>query len=193
MDAAEALILRHGFAGTTVDAIIDRAGVTKGAFFHHFSSKAELGHEVVERFASRDRALLEEMVERAEHLSSDPLQQVLITIGLYQEMMDELTEPYLCLYASYCYQAQLFDEATLAVLRTSFEQTRARILEKLEAVADRQPPRLPVSLESLADLVTVVFEGSFVLAGTMDDPRAISRQLQHYRNYLELLFGVAPA
>jgi TetR/AcrR family transcriptional regulator, transcriptional repressor for nem operon len=193
MDAAEALILDHGFAGTTVDSVIRKAGVTKGAFFHHFASKALLGHALVERFAAADAELFEHEMQRAERLSSDPLQQILIVIGLYQEMMEELDEPYLCLFASYCYQAQLFDDQTLEIIRAAFEHTRHLLLEKLEAVVTQRSPRIPIELESLADLVTVVFEGAFILARTMDAPEAISQQLQHYRNYLELLFGVTPA
>ena len=43
LDAAFALIRERGFSATTVDALCERAGVTKGAFFHHFKSKDELG------------------------------------------------------------------------------------------------------------------------------------------------------
>ena len=55
LDAAEALILDHGFGATSVDAVVARAGITKGAFFHHFPSKAELGRALIERFAQADR------------------------------------------------------------------------------------------------------------------------------------------
>src|SRR5205823_5394 len=38
----------HGFQGASLDKILTRAGATKGAFFHHFASKAEFGYSVVE-------------------------------------------------------------------------------------------------------------------------------------------------
>ncbi len=38
----------HGYADTAVDAIVRRAGVTKGAFYHHFSGKDELFLHVFE-------------------------------------------------------------------------------------------------------------------------------------------------
>ena len=31
-----------GFEGTTVDEIIDRAGIAKGTFYHHFQGKSSL-------------------------------------------------------------------------------------------------------------------------------------------------------
>ncbi len=41
-DAALALISEKGFAGTTVDEIVERAGVAKGTVYYHFAGKAEL-------------------------------------------------------------------------------------------------------------------------------------------------------
>src|SRR5687767_8552798 len=78
LDAAQALILDHGFGATTVDAVVNRAGITKGAFFHHFSSKADLARSLVERYAHLDRQHLAHHLERARKLASDPLQQVLL-------------------------------------------------------------------------------------------------------------------
>jgi TetR/AcrR family transcriptional regulator, cholesterol catabolism regulator len=41
-EAAVDLIGEHGYAGTTVDEIVARAGVAKGTVYYHFKSKAEL-------------------------------------------------------------------------------------------------------------------------------------------------------
>src|ERR1700685_4637564 len=43
VEATVDLMLRQGFAGTTVDQICEEAGVTKGSFFHHFDSKEAIG------------------------------------------------------------------------------------------------------------------------------------------------------
>lgn len=40
--AAVELISEKGYAGTSVDAIVERAGVAKGTVYYHFKSKAEL-------------------------------------------------------------------------------------------------------------------------------------------------------
>ncbi len=77
MNAAELIILDKGFGGTTVSNVIEQAGVSKGAFFHHFSSKAELGEELVQRYADQDAEHLEQTLVKAEGLSDDPLQQLL--------------------------------------------------------------------------------------------------------------------
>lgn len=41
-DAASELFLEHGYAGTTVDQIAQRAGVSRATFFNYFGGKADL-------------------------------------------------------------------------------------------------------------------------------------------------------
>lgn len=192
LDAAQALILDHGFSATSVDAIVGRAGATKGAFFHHFGSKADLAKALVERYAALDREHLEQGLARAEKLASDPLQQVLLLIAFYEEEFEAMLEPFPgCLFASYIYEAKLFDDATLAVLRESTLLWRRVLRAKLEEVAAAHPPRREVDMESLADLFYSLSEGAFVMTKTLGDKTLLARQARHLRNYLDLLFGPA--
>ena len=189
MDAAEALILEQGYAGSSIDRILATAGITKGAFFYHFKSKSELALALVERYAEFDAHHLNSKMARAETLSRDPLQQILIFIGLFREEMGELTGPYPgCLYASYIQESGMFDEKALTVVRTSLFEWRSQLTTKFKEVSAQHPPRLPVDLDVLADMLWVIFEGAFLLAKTLDDALVIAKQLDQYRNYLELLF-----
>jgi TetR/AcrR family transcriptional repressor of nem operon len=190
MDAAQALILETGYSAASVDAVIGRAGITKGAFFYHFKSKAELALALVQRDADTDAAHLQSVLDRAEALSRDPLQQLLICIGLYEEETSQLTAPYPgCLYASFIYEAQLFDDATMKVVREVFSHWTARISAKLEAAMAMYPPRLPVDIRTLAEMSLALAEGAFILSKVQRDPAALAAQWRHYRNYLELLFS----
>lgn len=194
LDAAEQLFLEFGYGGTTVEAILDRTGTTKGAFFHHFASKQALARALIERYAELDTVTLETNVARAERLSRDPLQQVLILIGLYEEAMTGLTEPFPgCLYASYCYQAGLFEGDVLGIVRESMIGWREVVGTKLRAAMAASPPRLEADPDELADAGLAVMEGAFILSKTIEEPHIVARQLRHYRNYLELLFGVVGA
>lgn len=192
MDAAESLFLVHGYGGTSVDAILEGTGLTKGAFFHHFRSKHDLALALMERHAAADGAHLASHLARAERLSRDPLQQVLILVGLYEEEMAALTEPYEgCLFASYSYQAGLFDEEVHRIIRDSFEEWREVVRAKVAAAMEQHPPRLEVEATDLVELLLSVLEGSFILSRTLEDRGLVARQLREYRNYLELLFGEA--
>ena len=49
LDSAAACFFEDGFTGTSLDHVAQRARVTKGAIYHHFSSKRELFRAVLER------------------------------------------------------------------------------------------------------------------------------------------------
>ena len=52
VDVAEELFTEHGYAATSLDAIVSGAEVTKGALYHHFSGKQALFEAVFERVSS---------------------------------------------------------------------------------------------------------------------------------------------
>lgn len=194
LDAAQALIFDHGFSATSVDKVIDRAGVTKGAFFHHFKSKAELGRAVIERHAERDMAHCDRTLARAERLSNDPLQQVLIFVGLLQEEAEELTDPVPgCLFASYLYQRLEFPVEVAETTAVTLAYWRDAFASKLRAAAEAHPPKAEILPEDLADSLLAVIEGSYVLCKAKGDPSIMTRQLGAYRSHLALLFGLAPS
>ena len=192
LDAAQALILDFGFGATTVDAVVTRAGITKGAFFHHFASKTDLAHALVRRFAQQDRETFEAQLARAEKLAADPLQQVLLLIGFYEEGFEAMDESVPgCLFASYIYENKLFDPETIDILKESTLMWRHKMLAKLEEVAAVHPPRQKVDMESLADLFYSITEGAFVMTKTLGDRTLLPRQAAHLRTYLALLFAPA--
>src|SRR5919108_164828 len=49
LSAAAQLFAEYGFASTSMPAIAERSGITAGAIYRHFVSKAELLLEVVKR------------------------------------------------------------------------------------------------------------------------------------------------
>ncbi len=133
-------------------------------------------------------------MQAAETVTDDPALQLLVFIEQFAEIADQWTVPYPgCLFASFCYEAGLFEERTMAVMRDSILTWRDRIADKLRAAAGRTPPRLAFDADSLADAVTVVFEGAFILSRTLDDARIVAQQLRHLQDYLRLQFGLEHA
>src|SRR5215475_5941277 len=48
LEAAFWEFYKNGFQGGSLNAIVEAAGTTKGALFHHFAGKQELGYAVVD-------------------------------------------------------------------------------------------------------------------------------------------------
>jgi TetR/AcrR family transcriptional repressor of nem operon len=192
LDTAQDLVLQRGFAGTSVDELIAAASTTKGGFFHHFASKQELARALVARYAAKDVALLDDLFARAERLSSDPLQQLLLFVALQEESAEELAgdDPG-CLFASFLYERDLVDEETRRTIADAMVAWRVRTRAKLDEVVALYPPRVPVDLDALADQGQTLFEGAYILSRALGEPTLLKGQLRHLRTYLELLFTPA--
>jgi AcrR family transcriptional regulator len=73
LDTAYALFVRLGYEATTVNQIIDELGLSKGAFYHHFSSKEEVLHALAHRMAVEMRDQLAPLVARRDLSPLDKL------------------------------------------------------------------------------------------------------------------------
>jgi TetR/AcrR family transcriptional repressor of nem operon len=78
LDAGAVEIHRHGFRNASVDRILADTGLTKGAFYHHFAAKADLGYAVIDECV---RAMvLSKWVEPME-ASGDPISGLITTLS----------------------------------------------------------------------------------------------------------------
>jgi TetR/AcrR family transcriptional repressor of nem operon len=169
--------------------VIEVGGIRKGAEIHQITRKVGMGRKLVKRYADEDAKHLEQTLKKAEGLSDDPLQQLLIFIKLFEQEIESLEEPFPgCLFASYLQQSELFDDNILDIIRESKLLWRTRVLDKLKKIEEKHPPRRDVNLESLADMLMVIFEGAFVLSQSLNENKIIAQQLSHYHSYLQLLF-----
>ncbi|MEW8322254.1 MAG: TetR/AcrR family transcriptional regulator [Candidatus Thiodiazotropha taylori] len=53
LEAAYEEIYRHGYQAASLNTILERTGVTKGALYHHFGSKQKLGYAVIDEIISQ--------------------------------------------------------------------------------------------------------------------------------------------
>ncbi|MCL2553159.1 MAG: TetR/AcrR family transcriptional regulator [Actinomycetia bacterium] len=73
LTAARALFAADGYAATSLDAVCDRAGVTKGALYHHFSGKQQLFSAV---YAREQDHLNERITAAYRAVADDPWEAV---------------------------------------------------------------------------------------------------------------------
>jgi len=192
LDQAEALIYAHGFSATTVDKVIDGAGITKGAFFYHFSNKAALGRAILERFADGDLSHLDRTLRRAEGLTADPVQQVLVFVGLLREDLEQLTEPVPgCLFASYLYQRLEAPGEAEAIANRTLGAWRDAVAVKLDAAFGARGLDGREEGRRWAEALLCAIEGGYVIAKAMGDAGIPARQVERFRDCLEDLFESA--
>src|SRR5215217_7598525 len=107
MDLAYQSIVEKGFAATSIEELVEAAGITKSGFFYHFRDKNDLARQLFERFLAEDDSILETL---ARELSDDPLQSFLIFLNVYAQMMDDMNALHPgCMVATVTYQERMFD------------------------------------------------------------------------------------
>jgi len=126
VEAARSLLEEGGYAATSVLAVADRAGVSAGALYRHFPSKAELFVEVFRDNAKRDLAAVDEAaaagtcVERLEAAVASHARRALrhrrLAWALLHEPVDALVDAERLVYRrKYCrHMAGLLRQAIAA-------------------------------------------------------------------------------
>jgi len=190
LSTAEAVILEHGFAGTTIDDIVKASAITKGGFFYHFEGKLELARALVERYIEMDSAVFSDLSERADSLSEDPLQRTLIFLNLFTEMVAGMTQIHPgCIVAAFTYETQQFDDQIRSRMEAGMLEWREMIAERLREIVEQYPPRTKVDIDALADMFSSCLEGGIILARVYGNNQALIDQVQAYRTHLRLVFG----
>ncbi|WP_149541380.1 TetR/AcrR family transcriptional regulator [Siccirubricoccus phaeus] len=185
LDAAIGVVRAQGYAATSVDEICRAAGVTKGAFFHHFPSKEALAIAAAARFAATADALCATAPYRE---LPDPVDRVL---GYVAQRRDWLRGP---LAEVTCFAGTVVQEsyATSPALRAACEAAicgHAATLEAdIEAAMRARGLAGQFTPASLARHTQAVIQGAFILAKATDEVAMAEESLDHLRRYLELLF-----
>lgn len=194
LNAAESLVLSHGFAGAGVAAITAGTGLTRGAFFHHFPTKQALAEALIERWALGDAHQLDTKLSLAERLTSDPVQQLVVFVGLFAEEAEQLERPEPgCLFGAFSYQEGLLGGETWDRITRAMLMWRGRLRGKLDEACAVRSPTVEVDLDSLADMITVLFEGAFIMSRATGEAAVLGAQLRHLQTYLGLLFAIGEA
>src|ERR1700721_625406 len=94
LDASFVLIREKGYSATSVDELCAEAGVTKGAFFHHFPSKDALAVAAANRWSELSSAFFK---TAPYHKHRDPLDRVLSYLDFRKTLLKGDVAAFSCL------------------------------------------------------------------------------------------------
>ncbi len=184
IDAMRRVALAKGFPATTVDEICERAGVTKGSFYHHFASKDDLGVAALESYFEDVVAAFTQGAWTAE---DDPVARLHAFVAHAGEVCVGPVMTYGCLIGSFALDlAESWPEVRprLAAMFGALRDFVANLVG--EAAAARGAD---IDHAQFGDQFLAVVEGSIVLAKAHADPAMPQRQMALLGQHLALLLA----
>lgn len=186
LEAARDVIRRKGFTATTVDDLCKTAGVTKGAYFHHFDSKEALGVAAAEFWAETTSKLF---ADAPYHASDDPLERVLAYVDFRKSIIAGSVAGFTCLVGTMAQETFESYPTIRDACASSILGHAATLEPDIEAAIEAEgitPDGW--TAQSLARHTQAVLQGAFILAKATGDLGIAHETVDHLRRYIELLF-----
>jgi TetR/AcrR family transcriptional repressor of nem operon len=185
LEAALHAIRAQGYAATSVDDLCRAAGVTKGAFFHHFKSKQDLAVAAADHWSETTGALFAAAPYHAGKTARD---RVLAYIDFRTALLDGDIPDFTCLVGTMAQEVYATHPDIRAACAASiFGHAKTLEDDIARAMADAGVDDAK-GAQSLAQFTQAVLQGAFVLAKARNDATIARDMAGHLRAYVELLF-----
>jgi len=187
LDAAVDEIRRRGYADTSVDQLCATAGVTKGAFFHHFRTKDALGVAAARRFSEIADSVFSPAPYRA---LPDPVDRLLGYVAFRKATMQGELPGFTCLVGTMAQEAYATHPLVRDACARTIDDHVDMLVEDVDAALLARNVEVPGGARGLALFMQAVIQGAFVLAKAHDDAQVAAGCLDHLRDHLAGLFRV---
>jgi TetR/AcrR family transcriptional regulator, transcriptional repressor for nem operon len=186
LNAAFSMIRTKGYSATSVDDLCAEAGVTKGAFFHHFDSKDAMGVAAANHWSKVTDSFF---ADAPYHQHSDPLVRVLGYLDFRRDILQGTLPEFTCLVGTMVQEVHQSSPAIAAACDASISG-HARMIEA--DIAEAMKLRGIVvdwTAKSLALHTQAVLQGAFILAKAKGGPAIAAESIDHLKRYISLLFA----
>jgi TetR/AcrR family transcriptional regulator, transcriptional repressor for nem operon len=187
LDAALSVIRTRGYSATTVDDICVAAGVSKGAFFHHFASKEDLAVAAAERWSTVTGDLFATAPYRS---LPDPADRVLGYVEFRKAILKGELPEFTCLVGTMVQETYDSSPSIRDACNRSITEHAAVIESDIAEAMRTHHIEAEWTPRSLALYTQAVIQGAFILAKAQQSRAVAADCIDHLLRYLQSLFPV---
>lgn len=186
LEAATELIRTNGYTSTTVDNLCEKAGLSKGTFFHNFSSKEDLAVAAANRWSE----MTSEFFRTAPYQQhKDPFDRFLGYVKFRKDILRGELAEFTCLVGTMVQEVySSHPEINDACFQSIFKHAE-NLEADIEAARKLYAPKAKWTTKSLALHTQAVLQGAFILAKASGDVKIAAESVEHLENYIHLLFS----
>jgi TetR/AcrR family transcriptional regulator, transcriptional repressor for nem operon len=186
LDAAVTVIRTKGYSATTVDELCATAGVTKGAFFHHFKSKDEFAVSAADYWSEITGA---RFAVAPYHDHADPLDRVIGYLEFRKELLQGSVPEFTCLVGTMVQETFQTAPAIRDACDRSISGHAAKLESDLEQAIKDRGMFPDWTAPSLALHTQAVLQGAFILAKGKGGSEIAAQSIDHLIRYVKFLFN----
>lgn len=184
LDVAFLEVFQHGFQGVSVDDIVKRTSLTKGAFYHHFPTKLDLGYALVDDVIKPmiiDRWITP--LEKYENPLDGILKQLHHLIGKSDPAHLRLGCPLNNLVQEMSPLDAKFHERLQIALKLWISETDKH-LKRAQKAGFIKPS---IQTKHVAHFIVMTHEGFYGLLKGLDDPKSFNSLFESLKMYFKTL------
>jgi TetR/AcrR family transcriptional regulator, transcriptional repressor for nem operon len=179
-------IYRRGYQSASLDTILARAGVTKGALYHHFPDKAALGKAVVEEVVT-GLLLRRWSVESLAEGAGDPVTAIQQVIRHRSAELTRREVELGCPLNNLAQEMSPLDRRFRRLVNRTFATWRDAFARALERGQVEGSVRGDVDPRKTSDFIVAAIEGSYGLAKNAQSTTMLRANLEVLIGFLDTL------
>ena len=183
LTAAKELFLARGYAATTVDAICEKAALTKGSLYYFFDSKEELGLAVLEWSL---RGGMQILADGPHVRITDPVEKAFAFLEHLEKCSPKLWSGG-CLLGVFSQELAETNPRMQKAVAGMFQAVADDFAEKLQPIAAQFSGKQAPTASELADTLLGTVEGSIILAKAHRDLTRLPKAIRGFRLSLATL------
>ena len=183
------LMLRQGYAATTVDQICAEAALTKGSFFHYFESKEAIAKAAVDAFAQMGTEMYSPAWQDA---SQDPLEQLHHLLDIMITFNQRPDQPCVCMVGMMSQELAAVNDDMRTACQGHLQDWADRVTLMLTAAKKIHRVKVDFDPDQVAWFLNSLWQGSMLIGKTRSSPEMIIANIELARGYVMSLFENPP-